>query len=359
MSLLSARREFKRFSIASCLLVAVAVVAVFAFGGRVSSGSLSPQVARPVKLAGRRLVPGRANSTSGSVKPAGRHARIPAGLISSVPGASQLLSAAPREPNGWVTALHTVVVAGISRSYLSVQPARLNAAVPVVVLLHGRFMTADQILGYTRLAFSSGPAVIIAPQGYERSWNADGCCGPAWRRGLNDVAFVRAALDQTFASTPMADRSKVYAAGFSNGGRLAYLLACDMPGVLSGFAAVEAVPVIPCPSMHPLDVTIVVQQNDPLLTVSPNGVPKRIYAKTEPTVPVELSRLRALDGCASRGQATDVGVAVVTTWSCASSSTLRYVWYPGGGHSWRAPTPTTPGATEAVASMLAPRVVRQ
>lgn len=356
---MSARRSFKRCLVATCLIVAVAFGAGFVVEGGAGSGSVSRQAATRVALAAGRVAPGRLKPTSSPVSRAGRDARIPARLSSSAPGAQRLLSAAPREPNGWVTALHTVVVAGVSRSYLSVQPARLNAPVPVVVLLHGRFMTADQVLAYTRLAFSSGPAVILAPQGYDRSWNADGCCGPAWRKGLDDVAFVRAALNQTFASTPMADRSRTYAAGFSNGGRLAYLLACDMPGALSGFAAVEAVPVVPCPSMHPLDITIVAQQNDPLLTVSPNGAPKRIYAKTEPTVPVELSRLRRLDGCASRGRTADVGVSVLTTWSCASSTTLRYVWYPGGGHSWRAATPTTPGATAAVASMLASPVVKQ
>lgn len=356
---MSARLSFKRFVAATCLAVAVALGAGLALASASGSTGRPPQVATSAKPANEQVKPGEPDPTAHPVRRSGRRARLPAPLSSTTPDAAQLLSGAPREPAGWVTAVHTVVVGGIARSYLSVQPARLSSPVPVVVLLHGRFMTADQILGYTRLAFASGPAVVIAPQGYDRSWNADGCCGPAWHLGVDDVAFVRAALDQTFASTPMAERSRVYAAGFSNGGRLAYLLACDMPGVLSGFAAVEAVPVIPCPSMHPLDITVVAQQDDPLLTVSPNGVPKRIYSKTEPTVPVELSRLRALDGCSSRAQVADVGVSVITTWSCASSSALRYVWYPGGGHSWRAPTPTTPGATAAVAAMIATKVVRQ
>ncbi len=356
---LSARRSFKRWIVATCLLVAVALGASLALGGWTGSTSRSSQVGVATRLAARTVASGNPKPSPNPVRRPGRHGRLAVPFSSSTPDTAQLLGAAPHEPTGWVTAAHTVVVDGVSRSYLSVQPATLNAPVPVVVLLHGRFMTADQILGYTRLAFASGPAVIIAPQGYDRSWDADGCCGPAWRRAVNDVAFVSAALDQTFASTPMADRSRVYAAGFSNGGRLAYLLACDMPGVLRGFAAVEAVPVVACPSMHPLDITVVAQQNDPLLTVSPNGAPKRIYAKIEPTVPVELSRLRALDGCAAQGRTVHVGVSVLTTWTCASSSTLRYVWYPGGGHSWRAATPTTPGATAAVVSMLAGQVVRQ
>jgi polyhydroxybutyrate depolymerase len=215
-------------------------------------------------------------------------------------------------------------------------------------------MTADRILAYTGLASSSGPAVIIAAQGYERSWNAGGCCGPAWRANVNDVAFVRAALDATFASTPMADRSQVYAVGFSNGGRMAYRLACQMPGVLAGFAAVEAIPVVACPSMHPLNVTVVAQQADPLLTTATGAPAKRIYGTVEPTVPAELARLRVLDGCSSPGHALDAGTSVVTTWSCAEGATLRYVWYPGGGHSWRHGTSTTPGATAAVAAMLHP-----
>lgn len=363
---MAVRSRSKRWIAAACLVVAAAVVAPFLLVSGVSQSVSQPIRSRSAspRLVSRRVPPATSGShvRSGSpaasgppVRPAGRagrHQTAHFSLSSSTPTPAQLLAAMPQPPKGWTGAVHSVTQDGLVRSYLTLQPSQLPGPVPVVVLMHGRFMTADQILSYTRLAFSTGPAVIISAQGYERSWNAGACCGPAWRANVNDVAFIRAALDATFASTPMADRSRVYAVGFSNGGRMAYQLACEMPGVLAGFAAVEAIPVVSCPSMHPLDVTVVAQQADPLLTTAAGAPPKRIYGRVEPTVPAELAHLRTLDGCSSSGRVLDVGISIVTTWPCASSATLRYVWYPGGGHSWRRGAAATPGATAAVVAMI-------
>ncbi len=351
---MAVRIRSKRWLVAACVVVAAAVVGAFVYRSGASTSGAHHARTRQASagLVSRRIRHSGAPALVAGRGRAGRRKPLPFHLSSVAPSAAQLLAGAPTPPPGWTSAVHTVDQGGLLRSYLTVQPSHLSTPVPVVVLMHGRFMTADQILGYTRLASSVGPAIIIAPQGYERSWNAGGCCGPAWKANVNDVALVVAALDSTFASTPMADRSRVFAVGFSNGGRMAYRLACDMPGVFTGFAAVEAVPVVPCSSMQPVDVTVVAQQGDPLLTTKPGALPKRIDGTTEPTLPVELARLRALDGCASSGQVTKAGVSVITTWSCGSGTTLRYVWYPGGRHSWRPSSGTTPGATPVVVAMI-------
>ena len=351
---MAVRIRSRRWLVAACVVVAAAVVGAFVYRSGASTSGAHHARTRQASagLVSRRIRHSGAPALVAGRGRAGRRKPLPFHLSSVAPSAAQLLAGAPTPPPGWTSAVHTVDQGGLLRSYLTVQPSHLSTPVPVVVLMHGRFMTADQILGYTRLASSVGPAIIIAPQGYERSWNAGGCCGPAWKANVNDVALVVAALDSTFASTPMADRSRVFAVGFSNGGRMAYRLACDMPGVFTGFAAVEAVPVVPCSSMQPVDVTVVAQQGDPLLTTKPGALPKRIDGTTEPTLPVELARLRALDGCASSGQVTKAGLSVITTWSCGSGTTLRYVWYPGGRHSWRPSSGTTPGATPVVVAMI-------
>src|SRR5579875_3874660 len=93
-------------------------------------------------------------------------------------------------PAGWTAQAHTVDVAGLTRTYITVAPATLTGSVPVVVLLHGVAMTAAQILNLTHLAAQTGPAVIVAPQGWEQSWDADGCCGAAFHAGIDDVDFI-------------------------------------------------------------------------------------------------------------------------------------------------------------------------
>jgi polyhydroxybutyrate depolymerase len=260
-------------------------------------------------------------------------------------------------PAGWGAAAHDVTVSGLPRTYLTVAPTSLTGRVPVVVLMHGAGMTAAGVLALTGLAAQTGPAVIVAPEGWEESWDAGGCCGPAGRAGINDVGFIRTALQQVLGSYPQADPTRVYAAGFSNGGRMAYRLACDMPGTFAGFAAAEAVPVENCSALHPLSVLIIAQGNDPVLAVGAADPPRHIDGMAEPTVAAVVARERAMDGCAGSPTVTYAGVAERSVWHCAAGTRFTYVWYPGGAHSWRAPIGATPGSTDMVLSLMGGQLV--
>ena len=255
-------------------------------------------------------------------------------------------------PAGWAAAAHTIAVDGLERTYLTVAPRTLTGRVPVLVLMHGVAMDAAGILDMTGLDARTGPAVIVAPEGWHRSWNAGGCCGAAFRAGIDDVSFIRATLAQVLAADPAADPARVYAVGFSNGGRMAYRLACDLPGTFSGFVAAEAVPVDGCPALHPLDIMIVAQQDDPLLSVDAEEPPKWVDGSPEPTVDATVAREKALDGCTGDPTVTYAGVAEIHRWACAAGTRLTYVWYPGGTHSWRAPSGATPGTTDLVINMI-------
>jgi polyhydroxybutyrate depolymerase len=234
---------------------------------------------------------------------------------------------------------------------MTIEPARLTRPLPVVLLLHGRQMTPDTVLRISGLADRIGPAVLVVPAGWGRSWNAGDCCGAAYRAGVDDVGFLRTVMSDVLRTDPVERSAKAYAVGFSNGGRLAYMLACEMPGVFSGFVAVEAVPVERCTPPGPIDMTIVAQQSDPLLTIDA-GRAKVIGGFTEPTVAATVARMESVDRCGRQATAMDVGRAVERTWRCASGSTVRYVWYPSGRHDWRPSTAGTPGATDVVLQML-------
>ncbi len=266
--------------------------------------------------------------------------------------AAQLLAGVGVLPPGWSASSATVSVNGLDRSYLVVQPDRVTSAVPVVVLMHGRNMSPDAVLHISGLAGQTGPAVLLLPAGWHESWDSGNCCGVAFTARTNDVGFIQAALRAVVAAEPVLRSSPVYAVGFSNGGRMAYQLACDLPGVFSAMMAVEAVPVQSCPSLHPMNITVVAQQNDPLLTVDPGGQPKTIGGYVEPTVPATLAHLAFLDRCSAPSRLTVTGAALERSWSCAAGTQLRYIWYPGGTHSWRAATPTTPGVTDYVLQLL-------
>ena len=138
----------------------------------------------------------------------------------------------PTPPSGFVTgtSVHTINVGGRDRSYRLYKPAGLPASAPLVVMLHGEFGSAEQAeraYGWDELA-DSGKFVVAYPDGLHRAWNVDGggCCGRPAREGVDDVAFISAAVAD-IAKNVSINPAKVYATGMSNGGIMSYTLACN------------------------------------------------------------------------------------------------------------------------------------
>lgn len=253
----------------------------------------------------------------------------------SNPTPAQLLAGAHHLPPGWHASVRTLALGGRMREYLVVEPEHPQGELPVYVVLHGRDMIPDTMLHITHLPDDTGPAVLVFPLGWRRSWNAGGCCGYAHLEGVDDVSFIATVVDDVLASTPAADPDQVWLIGFSNGGRMAYRLACELPDVFAGFAAVEAVPVMHCPSLAPLDIEVIAQRHDPLLTISNTHPRKSMEGYVEPTVQSTVEWWRHLDGCGDDETTVLDAEATVRTWSCADGTRLQYTLYRDGGHYWR------------------------
>ncbi|HTJ33191.1 MAG TPA: polyhydroxybutyrate depolymerase, partial [Dactylosporangium sp.] len=87
------------------------------------------------------------------------------------------------------------------------------------MMLHGGFGTGEQAEGYygwDALADAQGFTVVY-PDGVDRAWNVGGgCCGVPGRDGVDDVAFLRAVVEQMDGIVPGGvDPSRVYATGIS------------------------------------------------------------------------------------------------------------------------------------------------
>ncbi|MGH9093736.1 MAG: hypothetical protein ACRDXE_01105, partial [Acidimicrobiales bacterium] len=83
-------------------------------------------------------------------------------------------------PAGWSSSVHRFSSNRLARSYLVLRPtAKTPGRLPVVVVLHGRGLTPAGIERMTDLPEVTGPAILVFPAGYGRSWNAGGCCGQA------------------------------------------------------------------------------------------------------------------------------------------------------------------------------------
>ena len=81
--------------------------------------------------------------------------------------------------------------------------------------------------------------IAVYPQGSGgiagklRTWNAGTCCGYAMQQRIDEIAFVAALLDDLQATVAI-DRARVYATGISNGGMMAYEVACALADRIAG-----------------------------------------------------------------------------------------------------------------------------
>ncbi len=284
----------------------------------------------------------------GHPKP-GRGLLARASLPGKAPAGDDWADALGPLPSGWTASEHSLVIGGQDRSYLMVRPAPVaGSSLPVVVLLHGRGMTPEAMERVTHLVDTTGPAILVYPAGYGRSWNAGACCGAAHQAGIDDVAFLAAVVRQVAATQPDAAH-RVYLVGYSNGGRMAYRMACQDPGVFNGVAAVEAVPVAGCARTRPVPIMIVASQDDPLLAINPGDPRKEISGYLEPTVASALRAWRELDGCAASHRTWSQGQVTVSIWNdCQDGAQVALALYQRGSHAWPENRPGTPPAQSLV-----------
>jgi polyhydroxybutyrate depolymerase len=174
----------------------------------------------------------------------------------------------------------------------------------------------------------AGAAILVYPAGYGESWNVgvDNCCSTAAFVGVNDEAFVKAVTEAVRATMSVSTTSLV---GFSNGGKLAYRILCDYPGLFSSAAIVAATPLTGCASQVSLPILIAVGAKDPELPEqghTHNAVKEYDAA---------LATWRGYDGCTDQSAIVGVGTAVTTTYSaCSSGASVVGVLYGGLDHEW-------------------------
>jgi polyhydroxybutyrate depolymerase len=116
---------------------------------------------------------------------------------------------------------------------------------PLVIGLHGVSSTGKIIrehLGLDAVTLSN-PVIAVYPDGSgtERdtiqSWNAGKCCSPSndepgYIRDVDFISIVISNMEKNY----LIDPSRVWVLGFSNGGMMAYRLACEIPDQITGIA---------------------------------------------------------------------------------------------------------------------------
>src|SRR5579864_2776816 len=128
----------------------------------------------------------------------------------------------------------TIEVGGRTRTYLTYVPLGLTKGAPVVVVMHGSGQNGEQMrkwtgYGFERLADERGFAVVY-PDGYEGYWNACNIVGDysANKLNIDDVGFLTGMVEKLITEIGV-DPARVFAAGISRGGHMAFRLALEAP----------------------------------------------------------------------------------------------------------------------------------
>jgi len=231
------------------------------------------------------------------------------------------------------------------RDYRIHVPASVgDEPVPLLVALHGGGGSASQFAGENGLEALADEEgfVVVHPEGISQrverlhTWNAGNCCGAATEQDVDDVAFIRAVVDEVAAAHPI-DPDRVFAIGHSNGGMMAYRLACEAADV---FAAVGlqagALGVDTCEPAAPVSLIHVhgtADTNVPLEGGVGSGVAGVAFRPT----------LESLDAVGSPQGCDDVPVEAVdadnpalstSTWSCPDGVEVRLTLVADEAHGW-------------------------
>ncbi|MBC7374738.1 MAG: hypothetical protein H7323_12180 [Frankiales bacterium] len=128
-----------------------------------------------------------------------------------------------------------MTVDGRQRTYL-LEPAlglAEGARAALVVVLHQEGGTPTGVATETGLqALRRSGATLAYPAGVDRSWDAGKCCGTSRTKGIDDVAFLDAVLDDAARQVPV-DAARTALVGYSSGGMLTYRFVCQRPGRLA------------------------------------------------------------------------------------------------------------------------------
>jgi polyhydroxybutyrate depolymerase len=271
----------------------------------------------------------------------------------SAPPSGPTSTASPSPPSpavttGFTETTQTVTIAGLARTYVTFLPVHPVAArIPALVVLHGLGVTPDQEAGrdgLIPLAFA-GDAELIYPAGYEQSWDGGSCCGPAQTGGIDDVSFVATLLRQAQVDPALTGS---YLVGYSNGGKVAFRVACADPSLLAGLISVHAVPGTVCQVGAPVSLLQVAATKDPRVTYDSTTPAHVVGGFKEATVTAQVATWRSLDTCDGTPVSQTSGELTAQTWRCTAATRVELATYAGGDHTWPNGGNGTPSGAEVI-----------
>lgn len=192
-----------------------------------------------------------------------------------------------------------------------------HTPVGLLFLFHGYFGHWTEMRDGTGIeARSDTDGFLVAyPEGMDDTWNAGTCCGYAASAQIDDVGFVDAMLD-SIGGDYCVDPTRVWAAGYENGGDFALRLGCERSTRFAGVGSVHGTLAIPtCAPDRPVPVWFVHGAAD-----------DETFASYQRTITETEADWLAADGCAPTSTPTGFHAGAVSCLDyadCAGGSALR------------------------------------
>ena len=236
----------------------------------------------------------------------------------------------------------TMTFDGVKRSYLVFRTPDLHLPAPTVIVLHGGGGDAHRMADYNKFgAFAKEHGILaVYPDAVDKFWND----GRKDERGAtsDDVGFLETLVRQ-LVTEGLADPSRIYLTGMSNGGMMTLHMACRAPGLFAAIAVVAASQPqgVSC-SAKPLPVLLINGTDDDMVPYAGGPVGKgqidrgRVIGHKK-----TLALWRKANGCKGPGKtralpntASDGMTSTETVFDCPANASVIGITVEGGGHSW-------------------------
>ena len=228
--------------------------------------------------------------------------------------------------------------------------------VPLVIMLHGGGGTgqgaaretgwdakADQA-GFLAVFPDATPPDPTKPgqfRGNPQTWNDGSGRFHAGQKGIDDVGFLRAMLDD-LAHRFAVDHRRVFVTGFSNGASMTFRLGAELSHRLAAIAPVAGVCWSDAPKLkRPVSLCYITGDSDPLNPLE-GGEPRfasaasGIGGRKKPPVRVSIQKWTAALACPAkpRKELYQGGVKTVTYGPDRGGAEVVFVTVEGLGHNW-------------------------
>lgn len=232
----------------------------------------------------------------------------------------------------------SVQVGDLTRTYLLAVPKSYRPGMPtaLVMIFHGQKTDAAYVADSAKMheIGEREGFIVVYPQGLKNSWNSGDRKGENWaeKNNIDDVGFVRAMVD-SLSQQISIDRSRIYAAGISNGGRMSYRLACDAADVVAAIASVAGpLTRANCNPSQPVSILHIHGTRD---WINPYEGGKSL-GRTVPSSAEGLRLFADRDRCKATRKARG-GEGSIEYGDCVDNRRVQLLMVPGGKHRWNQP----------------------